>query len=95
MDFLSRDAKLCATKTVCPSTGIDPVALGKHCKKSIFRAIKVNYMTDIEVLMPLILSEEVKVKVIHLVRDPRASVVSWFRAWLKNQPTVADYRFVG
>ena len=70
---------MCTENGACP--GLDFTKLTEHCLKSSFRAMKVNYLQRLELLLPLLNSQNITVKVIHLVRDPRAAIVSWFNVW--------------
>ena len=78
-EFLSRDAKICRyvgrEGHICP-TPIKPELINSHCKSSAVKAMKVIYLCKLEWLMPLLQSSSPNVKVIHLVRDPRATVFS-------------------
>ena len=76
--FLKRDTDICHPK--CPAP-INPDDLEKHCKRSLFRAMKVNYMCRLEWLLPLLSADDVIVKIVHLVRDPRATAASHIAAW--------------
>jgi len=72
--FLDRDADLCK-KQACPEP-IDLKALTKHCRHSMLVALKVIYLCKVEWLMPFVKNPKVDLKVVHLVRDPRATVKS-------------------
>ena len=62
--FLRRDSDLCIPNCKYP---LDPVKLSQHCLKSDFRSFKVNYLCRLEWLTPLLHSNDVNLKVIHLV----------------------------
>ncbi|CAK8694477.1 unnamed protein product [Clavelina lepadiformis] len=89
--FLARDAGICKLRgkgeVVCPKP-IDHKDLEKHCRQSLLVAMKVIYLCKLEWLTPLLRDEEFNVKIIHLVRDPRATVNS------RTSPTKRNINYV-
>ena len=76
--FLSRDAGICHLekgKLICP-TPIDPVPMNMYCKSCLLVAMKVIYLCKLERLIPLLEDQDINVKVVHLVRDPRSTINS-------------------
>ncbi|XP_078482830.1 carbohydrate sulfotransferase 1-like [Ciona intestinalis] len=76
--YLTRDAQICHTTEVhqqCPAP-IDLDRLSSHCRSSIMVAMKVIYLCRLEWITPLLSSKQSNVKIVHLVRDPRAIVNS-------------------
>lgn len=59
---------------------VDPRKLDRHCRHSEFRAAKLNYLPQISDVTHLMAADDVNVKVVHLVRDPRATTSSRFRS---------------
>jgi len=75
---MTRDSNICKVikgTQVCPKP-LDPKLLNNHCKKSLLVAMKVNYLCQLEWLLPLLEDLNFNVKVVHLVRDPRANIHS-------------------
>nr|CAB3230871.1 carbohydrate sulfotransferase 3-like [Phallusia mammillata] len=77
--FLSRDTNICKInkqgQQICPEP-INTETLSSYCNTSLLRAMKVIYLCELESLLPLLKDPTVNVKVLHLVRDPRATVNS-------------------
>ena len=59
---------------------IDLSKLGHFCRRSDFFAAKLNYLTSLRNISHLLTGgiDDVQVKAIHLVRDPRATIRSRF-----------------
>lgn len=73
--FITRDAPhLLDTK----SKKVDMAALGEFCRSSDFVAGKLNYLRGIENITHLFDDADVQMKIVHLVRDPRATILSRF-----------------
>ncbi|CAK8672955.1 unnamed protein product [Clavelina lepadiformis] len=72
--FLSRDSDICRTPVgnhACPKE-IDLEKLSEIVAKSELMAFKVVYLCDISWIQPLLDNPELDLKIVHLVRDPRA-----------------------
>ena len=85
--FLARDTNLCKLtngRQDCPQP-LDLDGLSEHCKNSPIIAMKVIYVCHLKWLVPLMKNNSLDVKVVHLVRDPRATLVS--RSPDPNRPT--------
>ena len=85
MDFIKRDLQLCKSG-YSKEDLLNQVS--SFCSKSDFVAMTLNYLPRIEFLEPIL--NEFNSKVIHLVRDPRATIVSWINAWHNVAPNKAD-----
>jgi len=77
--FMSRDADLCKADLSCPKP-INTTNLSKHCNRSMLVAMKVIYLCNLESLLTLIDDDNLNLKIVHLVRDPRATTDSRARA---------------
>jgi len=76
--FMTRDSNICEDKNevqICPKP-LNSKRLNDHCKKSLLVAMKVNYLCQLMWLLPLLEDLNFNVKVVHLVRDPRATIYS-------------------
>ncbi|XP_076801917.1 carbohydrate sulfotransferase 1-like [Clavelina lepadiformis] len=76
--FLSRDAGMCHVANrvqICPEP-LNATELSCYCKKSLLVAMKAIYVCKLEWIVPLLRDPKVNIKVIHLVRDPRATTNS-------------------
>ena len=51
-------------------------SVGELCRKSDFFAAKINRLRSLANISHLLTSEDVNVKIVYLVRDPRATVKS-------------------
>ncbi|CAK8684181.1 carbohydrate sulfotransferase 3-like [Clavelina lepadiformis] len=72
--FLARDTDLCdGGKCRGP---YDPLVLSEICRRSLFPAMKIIFEPFLNTLQPLMEDPSLNVKVIHLVRDPRAVIQS-------------------
>lgn len=60
------------------SNKVNMEALGEFCRASDFVAAKLNYLRGIENITHLFDDADVQMKIVHLVRDPRATVLSRF-----------------
>ncbi|CAK8680172.1 unnamed protein product [Clavelina lepadiformis] len=77
--FLSRDSNICRNPKngghACPGK-LNMIKLSEHVAKVDLMAFKVVYMCDISWIQPLLNDPTVNLKIIHLVRDPRAIINS-------------------
>lgn len=74
--FLERDGK----GRLLRGQKVDVLELNKHCRASDFRAAKINYLQQLSDIEHLMNADDITVKIIHLIRDPRATTVSQFKA---------------
>lgn len=76
-NFLWRNTKLCTQDPPrCGVKTLDPHELEKVCRQSLFTALKVIRLQSLMELVPLLTDPRIDLKVIQLVRDPRAVVPS-------------------
>ena len=77
--FVSRDTNICKPGShgtqICPSP-INQTRIQNHCKNSLLIALKVNYLCNLEWILPLLKEKQTNVKIVHLVRDPRSTINS-------------------
>ena len=88
-----RDRKANITRRFC-----EPITVASaeaKCARKNNIAIKTIRIHDINLLLPLILDKDVKLKVIHLVRDPRGMVASRLMLYYHTHKTVFPHRYYG
>nr|XP_002128541.1 carbohydrate sulfotransferase 1 isoform X1 [Ciona intestinalis] len=74
--FLSRDTDLCQSPWKGCKVPFDPQILSQVCQRSLFPVSKVIAEPFLESLEPILEDSRVELRVIHLVRDPRAVMSS-------------------
>ena len=88
--FLTRDAP----EIVDIFNTVNVAKMSKFCKQSDFVAAKLNYLRSIQSIQHLLHSTDINVKIIHLVRDPRATVRSLFQANPSTIRSPENFRLV-
>uniref|UniRef100_H2YAG4 Sulfotransferase n=2 Tax=Ciona savignyi TaxID=51511 RepID=H2YAG4_CIOSA len=76
--YLTRDAKICNVVNnfqYCPEP-IDLERLSAHCRGSVLIATKMIYLCKLEWISSFLSPPSASLKVLHLVRDPRATINS-------------------
>ncbi|XP_042891617.1 carbohydrate sulfotransferase 3-like [Penaeus japonicus] len=69
-------------RSLCKSNGTcyDPVEMNRVCSQHSMRIVK-TIRTRVAWLVPLLKDPDIDLKILHLVRDPRASVISAAKQW--------------
>lgn len=81
------------TRRYC--SAITRAAAEKKCLSNKGIGIKIIRINDINLLLPLVLDKEIKLKVIHLVRDPRGMVASRLMLYYHKRKGVFSSMYFG